>query len=435
MNEQGSQRRVVIIGGGFAGLFAARMLRRAPVRVTLIDRRPHHLFQPLLYQCSTGILSEGKIAVPLLTILVLALVNFDTSNLHAANGFAPDGLKGIVSAIATGGIIFSYLGFEQADQLAGEAANPKRDVPMAIIGSVIFGTIIYLLLQVAFLFALPHSAIGDTWDATGEGLYTTFTGPFAQLATLLSIGWLATVIKIDAVISPGGTGLIYTTGSSRLAYGLSRNGYVPSVFEWTNARGVPWVGLVAAFVTGCICFLPFPSWQSLVGLIVSASVLMYGGAPLSLGAFRKRLPNANRPYRIPAAGILSPLAYIIANLIILWAGWDTDWKLGVSILIGYAILVGNRIFSLNEHKPTLDWRAASWLGPYLVGMGLIVYFSDFGPKGDDALIPFGWDMVVVAAWSLIIYYWAMAVALSTEMIEEMIGEVELPEDDMQMPTH
>ena len=376
-----------------------------------------------------------KIAVPLLTILVLALVNFDTSNLTAANGFAPDGLKGIVSAIATGGIIFSYLGFEQADQLAGEAANPKRDVPMAIIGSVIFGTIIYLLLQVAFLFALPQSAIGNTWDATGEGLYTTFTGPFAQLATLLSIGWLATVIKIDAVISPGGTGLIYTTGSSRLAYGLSRIGYVPSIFEWTNVRGVPWVGLIAAFVTGCICFLPFPSWQSLVGLIVSASVLMYGGAPLSLGAFRRRLPNADRPYRLPAAAILSPLAYIIANLIILWAGWDTDWKLGVSILIGYAILVGNRMLSLNEHKPTLDWRAASWLGPYLIGMGLIVYLSDFGPKGDDALIPFGWDMLVVAAWSLVIYYWAMKVALSTAMIEEMIGEVELPDEDMQMPTH
>ena len=69
MNDQDSQRRVVIIGGGFAGLFAARVLRRAPVRVTLIDRRPHHLFQPLLYQCSTGILSEGKIAVPLRDLL------------------------------------------------------------------------------------------------------------------------------------------------------------------------------------------------------------------------------------------------------------------------------------------------------------------------------------------------------------------------------
>ena len=58
-------RRVVIIGGGFAGLFAARALRHAPVQVTVVDRVAHHLFQPLLYQCATGILSEGQIAAPL----------------------------------------------------------------------------------------------------------------------------------------------------------------------------------------------------------------------------------------------------------------------------------------------------------------------------------------------------------------------------------
>jgi NADH:ubiquinone reductase (H+-translocating) len=53
---------VVIIGCGFGGLFAARALKRAPVRITLIDRTNHHLFQPLLYQVATGILSEGQIA-------------------------------------------------------------------------------------------------------------------------------------------------------------------------------------------------------------------------------------------------------------------------------------------------------------------------------------------------------------------------------------
>ena len=54
---------MVIVGGGFAGLFAARGLRTARREVTLVDRTPHHLFQPLLYQCATGILSEGQIAV------------------------------------------------------------------------------------------------------------------------------------------------------------------------------------------------------------------------------------------------------------------------------------------------------------------------------------------------------------------------------------
>ena len=69
MPDTSSPKRVVIIGGGFAGLFAVRALGRAPVEVTLIDRAEHHLFQPLLYQFATGILSEGKIAAPLRSLL------------------------------------------------------------------------------------------------------------------------------------------------------------------------------------------------------------------------------------------------------------------------------------------------------------------------------------------------------------------------------
>src|SRR6201994_700250 len=69
MTDTPAPRRVVIVGGGFAGLFAVRALKRAPVQVTLIDRAEHHLFQPMLYQCATGILSEGKIAAPLRQLL------------------------------------------------------------------------------------------------------------------------------------------------------------------------------------------------------------------------------------------------------------------------------------------------------------------------------------------------------------------------------
>jgi amino acid transporter len=373
-----------------------------------------------------------KIAIPLLTILVLAIATTHTSNFHAANGFNPGGFHGILAAVSTSGIIFSYLGFEQADQLAGEAKNPRRDLPIAIIGSIVLGMIVYIALQVVFLLALPGGAIGKTWDSTGAHTFSTFTGPFAQVATLASIAWLAGIIYADAIISPAGTGLIYTTGSSRVSYGLSRNGYVPTPFEWTNKNGVPWVGLIAAFVTGCICFLPFPSWQSLVGLITSASVLMYAGAPLSLGVFRKRLPDAERPYRLPMASVLSPLAFIVSGLIILWSGWETDWKLGIAILIGYVILAVSRGLHLNDHPTHLNWRSASWLPVYLVGMGVIVYISDFGPMKSAVLGDIS-GIVVVAVFSLVIYYWAMAVSLSTEEIEEMVSEVVLPEEDGLAP--
>src|SRR3954454_17207772 len=102
-----------------------------------------------------------KVGVPLLAIFAVAIAGgLHGSNLTAADGFAPDGAKGILAAVATSGIIFAYLGFEQAHQLAGESKNPKRDIPRAVIGSVGIGLVIYIALQLVFLLALPPSAMG-----------------------------------------------------------------------------------------------------------------------------------------------------------------------------------------------------------------------------------------------------------------------------------
>src|SRR5919107_5242616 len=68
-DSSGDRPRVVIIGSGFGGLFAAQALAKAPVDVTVIGKTSHHLFQPLLYQVATGILSEGEIAPPTREVL------------------------------------------------------------------------------------------------------------------------------------------------------------------------------------------------------------------------------------------------------------------------------------------------------------------------------------------------------------------------------
>lgn len=374
-----------------------------------------------------------KIAIPLLTIFVVAIANFHGKNFTALGGFDPYGAKGILSAVSTSGIIFAYLGFEQADQLAGEAKDPQRNIPRAVIGAVIIGILIYVALQVVFIGALPASVMHGAWS----GVASTFQGPWAQVASLISLGWLATILYIDAIISPSGTGLIYTTSTSRVSYGLSRNGYFPTIFEAVDSRGVPWFGLIVSFVVGCIAFLPFPSWQSLVGLITSASVLMYAGAPLALGAFRVRLPNAIRPYRMGGAAVLSPIAFVISGYIIMWSGWTTVWKLGVAILVGYVLIGANVIFNANPIKPTWNLRAASWLPVYLIGLGVLTFGSAWGnlknPWFGSADL---WvDLVLMGVFSLIIYYWAMAVALPSAEIEDTINKVVVPEESVIALSH
>jgi hypothetical protein len=289
------------------------------------------------------------------------------------------------------------------------------------------------------------SAIGSKWcDGSGEpgclapgaggmsGLYGAFTGPWAQLAALVSLGWLAKVLYFDAVVSPLGTGLIYTAAGSRVSYGLARNNYFHNVFGKLNDRKVPWLGVIVTFVVGCVCFLPFPSWQSLVGLITSASVLMYAGAPLSLGAFRKRIPDAPRPYRLPGAAVISPASFVVAGWIIMWSGWETNWKLGVLIVLG-CLMIFNRDMDPEHMNP----RSAAWLPVYLVGSGLITYFSTFGGTGasshimggSSGLAPVIIALVVSGVFSLAIYYWAINVALSAETINRMVEEVVVPEEE------
>jgi amino acid transporter len=364
-----------------------------------------------------------KVAIPLATIFIIALTNFHPGN-FTSEGFAPFGAKGVLSAISTSGIIFALLGFEQAIQLAGESRNPKRDLPRATLGSVAIGSVIYVLLQVVYIAALPHTSFAHGWSGLD---YPGISGPWAGLATLVGLGWLSVVLYLDAVVSPGGTGLIYTTATSRLSFGLSKNGYAPKVFEKTDARGVPWFGLILSFVTGVICFLPFPSWQQLVGFITSASVLMYAGAPLAYGVFADKLPYYDRPYRLPGGKVLSPLSFVVANLIIYWARWDTLWRLGVAIILGYVLLGGYALYATKKglpDAPRMNFKAAQWLPAYLVGMGLISWQGGFGGEGHIGL---WWDVLIIAAFSLVIYYWARATAPPPEEIERSIGEVAVTE--------
>ena len=380
-----------------------------------------------------------KVAIPVLTILVL-LFYWHGGNFSVGGGFIPTGVgwKDIFTALPASGIVFAYLGFEQADQLAGEIKNPQKNLPRAIILAMIIGTIIYVMLQVVFIAAMKPSLITHGFSGLAcptaphatcaTAISTIVSGPFAGLAGALGLSALAIILYLDAFISPFGTGLMYQTSTSRIGYGLARNRYYPEIFQRVVQNGIPWVSLIFAFVFGLVFLLPFPSWHSLVSLVTGASVLMYAGAPLSLGAFRAQVPEAERPYRMPGAVWLSPLAFVLANLIIYWSGFETIWKLGICIVIGY-VLIGIGIATRKpDDRPPLDalnWKSAQWLPFYLLGMGVISWMGQFGPDNTGRL-PFWWDMLTVAIFSVVIYYWAMYAKLPRDemllVVSQQSGE-------------
>ena len=262
-----------------------------------------------------------KLLVPTITIFALLFTVFHFSNFSAGGGFAPFGFHGIFAALPLG-VVFAIEGFEQAIQVGGEAENPQRNIPRAVIGSMIIGTIIYLLLEFAFIGALNPHDIAHGWANPIAGV--SAFGPYATLATSAGLGWLSTILIIDAVVSPAGTGLVYIGTSSRLSYGLGRNGYYPPVISRISSRGVPVVSIIICFVIGMLVFLPFPSWAGLVGLVTSATVLMYAFAPLSLAGLRKQDPDRPRAYRLPAAKVLAPLSFVLRQLHRVLRGLEHD---------------------------------------------------------------------------------------------------------------
>lgn len=130
---------------------------------------------------------------------------------------------------------------------------------------------------------------------------TQYLGPDELMvaAKVAVPGQVATILYIDAVVSPADTGLIYTTVTARISYAMARNDNAPKKLGEVTARGVPLASVALAFVIGLIVFLPFPGWQKLVGFITSATVLSFGSGRWScrrcVGHCRRRTDRSGFP--------------------------------------------------------------------------------------------------------------------------------------------
>ncbi len=363
---------------------------------------------------NTGIVL-WKIFVPVLTIVTLLVVDFHPGNFTAHGGFAPFGFHGIFAALPAG-VVFALQGFEQATQMAGESVNPKKHVAKAIILAMLIGTVVYIGLEVAFVGALdPAKLLSNGWShPIGEGDY----GPYYTLAISSGVAWLAVVLIIDAVISPGGTGLIYVGTTARISYALG----LPAALTKVSKRGVPAWSIVVATVFGMLFLAPAPSWQQLVSLITGATAIMYAFAPVSLGALMRADPTREHPYRVPAPKIMLPVGFAFANLIIYWGGFASTWKLAIGLLLGQLIfLIAVRVRARNVDGSRARWQSALWIWPWQVGLIILGLLGNYG-GGALKVLPNDVDALIVAVFGLIIYFLAVRTVQPRADVEALVTE-------------
>ncbi|TWP38021.1 APC family permease [Leekyejoonella antrihumi] len=385
-----------------------------------------------------------KLAMMVLVIVAVIVSTFHFGNfsLHTkdGSGFAPYGIKSAFEAIPAAGIAFSFLGWRQGIELAGETDNPKRNVPLTLIGSVVICGVLYILLQVAFIGAQDPTALAaHGWHDVGSLIKTGSDAgnfsPLATLATVLGMSWLAGLLYADAFISPGDTGLIYTSVTARMSYAMGRNRNAPAVLAKVNDNGVPWPSLILAWVVGCIFFLPFPSWQALVGIVTSLTVLSFGSGAIALLTFRKQIPEVERPYRAKGVWIIAPLALLSTNLIMYWAGWDQVWKMMCAVVLGYVLL---GIFELTDRgpirrAPQLDFRYGWWVLLWFAGILLVSYLGSYSGTsttnaGQANVYGFNGGIIANIILTAVVLAVAWYCQLPGDRVREILAEPELEVD-------
>lgn len=354
-----------------------------------------------------------KFVVPIL-IIILLFTHMHVSNFSVA-GAQYSGIKGIMEAVTGAGIVFSFLGFRQAVDFGSEAKHPQRDVPWAIILSVIVGLIIYLALQFAFIGAVPTAIAGKGWS------HITFAQPYADIAKALGLLWLSNLVFADAVISPSGTGNIYMSATARVIFAWARRGLFYSLFSKVSPRtGIPRPALWLSFLLSIFWILPVKNqvWGILISSVTSATVMTYMIGPISVSSLRKTSPGMDRPFFLKGMRIISPLAFIAASWIIYWSGWSTDsliigLTLG-SLILYFAFMDRNKNW---REKLKVEWKAGIWLVVYYVFMLVMSRLGSFVPKNMNPIIPGPWDTIIVAIGAIILYYWGVASALRKPIID------------------
>lgn len=346
----------------------------------------------------TSLISVFKLGVPLLTIVMLIISGFDTGNYgHSVGQFMPYGSAPIFAATTASGIIFSFNAFQTIINMGSEIQKPEKNIARGIAISLTLSAILYIVLQSTFITSMPTEMLHEKgWSGIN------FNSPFADMAILLGLNWLAILLYMEAVVSPFGTGVSFVAVTGRVLRAMEKNGHIPKFLGKMNEKYmIPRVAIVFNAIISMVMVSLFRDWGTLASVISTATLVAYLTGPTTVISLRKMAPKMHRPYRANLLKFMAPFSFVMASLAIYWAMWPTTAEV---ILI---IILGLPIYFFYEYK--MNWKntkkqigGSLWIILYLIVLAFLSFIGSKEFKGMN-WIHYPYDFIVIIIIALIFY--------------------------------
>jgi len=277
----------------------------------------------------SAVFNNIMVATKIVILILFVIVGFKYVKTDHFVPFFPGGWTGVQAGAAI--IFFSFIGFDAVSTAAEECRNPKRDIPIGIIGSLAICTVIYVGVAVVLIGIIPYSELG-------------VADPLAKALSFIHQDWAAGVVSFGAVVAMTAVLLVFQLGQPRIFFSMSRDGLLPKRFAAVHPRyrtphvTTIWTGIFVAF------FAAFASIDEIIELTNIGTLFAFVLVCIGIMVLRHTDPKRHRPFRTPWIPLLPVWALILwflpGNLIT-----ATDWGSRGEYLVVLAIALVGAVFS------------------------------------------------------------------------------------------
>jgi basic amino acid/polyamine antiporter, APA family len=269
----------------------------------------------------TNTIMVGIKLLVLALFLVLGVTAFTSDNLTP---FTPEGTGGVLTAASV--IFFAYIGFDAVSTSGEESRNPGRDLPIAIVGSLVIATLLYIAVSLVAVGGLPF----DELD-----------GAEAPLATVIDegagFGWASGIISFGALVAITSVVLTVLYGQTRIMFAMCRDGLMPRRFARVNPRTRTPVRITATFGLLIALMAAFVPLSEIVKLVNIGTLFAFMLVNVGVIILRRTRPELERGFRVPLVPLFPIIGALLCLYLMRYLDRDTWIRFGVWLVIGFAI--------------------------------------------------------------------------------------------------